>query len=104
MPHTLNNLERVALSALREGWVASDAISELGLSRRIFERLRLMGLATASPSPRHGLRPGYAITDDGWRCIYGYTKAQMDNLPDTAPVPFRIWEWPLPESHRRMAI
>ena len=103
MSHILDHLERAALSALREGWVATNAISERGLSRRPFERLRTMGLAVVSPSGRDDRRRGYAMTDDGWRCIYGFTKAQLDSFPDTAPAPFRVWQWPLAEPHRASA-
>lgn len=46
MSHILNQLERAALSPLREGWIATDAVSGIGLSRRPFESLRTMGLAT----------------------------------------------------------
>lgn len=53
MSHILNNLERAALSALREGWVATDGVSGIGLSRRPFEGLRAMGLANVTPSDRN---------------------------------------------------
>jgi len=103
MSHILNHLERAALGALRDGWVATDAVSGLGLSRRPFESLRTMGLATVTPSGRNDRRFGYAITEDGWRCIYGFTRTQLDSFPDTAPAPFRVWQWPLAEPHRATA-
>lgn len=95
MSHILNPLERSALTALRDGWIATDAVSDLGLSRRPFESLRTMGLAIVTPSWRNDRRFGYAITADGWRCIYGFTREQLDSFPDTAPAPFRVWQWPL---------
>ena len=103
MSHILNQLERAALSALQEGWIATDAVSAIGLSRRPFESLRTMGLATVAPSGRNDRRFGYAITDDGWRCICGFTKTQLDSFPDGTPAPFRVWQWPLAEPHRAHA-
>lgn len=103
MSHILNPLERSALAALRDGWIATDAVSDLGLSRRPFESLRTMGLAIVTPSGRNDRRFGYAITADGWRCIYGFTREQLDSFPDTAPAPFRVWQWPLAELPRASA-
>ena len=97
MSNILNPLECSALSALRDGWIATDAVSGLGFSRRPFESLRTMGLAIVTPSGRNDRQFGYAIAADGWRCIYGFTREQLDSFPDTAPAPFRVWQWPLAE-------
>lgn len=103
MSYVLNRLERAALSALIKGWIGADAVSDLGVSRRQFEGLRTLGLCTVTPSSRSDRRFGYAITDDGWRCIYGFSRAQLDSFADTAPAPFRVWQWPLAEPHRAKA-
>jgi hypothetical protein len=103
MAHILNRSERAALSALREGWIATEGVSALGLSRQHFETLHRLGLAMVAPSGRSDRRVGYAISEDGWRCIYGFSKAQLDSLSNIAPAPFRVWQWPLAEHHRTVA-
>ena len=59
-----------------------------------------MVLAMVTASDRNDRRFGYVITDDGWRCIYGLSRAQLDTFTDDAPAPFRVWQWPLEELQR----
>lgn len=101
MLNVLNSLERLALAALRDNpWIAVDGISTSGFSRAALENLRQLGLAKLTTPPKQEHRVCYTITDDGWRCMYGFAKAQIDSYPDSAPVPFRIWQWPLAEASR----
>jgi len=83
--------------------LATKEVSGLGLSRRQFESLSKIGVAMVTTSDRSDQRFGYAMTEDGWRSIYGFTRWQLDTFPDAAPAPFRIWQWPLAEPHRQRA-
>jgi hypothetical protein len=35
--------------------------------------------------------------------MYGLTKAQIDSQTDRKPLPFRVWQWPLPAGLKEAA-
>lgn len=101
MSHILNPYERQALAALRDNpSIMAEKADTMGFGRAALESLRKLGLANPTQPELQGRQARYAITDDGWRCIYGFSKAQVDSYPDQAPVPFRIWQWPLAETRQ----
>ena len=103
-PYILNERERAALLALSQqdqvpahsnanrdfGRTHLEALVELGLAHRIF------------PSAEHG-NDDFQIADEGWHCIYVMSKAQIRRQTERKPVPFRIWQWPLPAAIRKAA-
>lgn len=61
-----------------------------GFGAVTFNRLLQFGLLE-SGAGRHGIT-GYRLTEDGWRCMYGKTLAEMSG---TGPYhPLRVWSWP----------
>jgi hypothetical protein len=90
----LNAFERAALLALSK----SDLIPAHGEVTRGFSAvhlsaLRSMGMATLLPPRSAGASPMFAVTDEGWRCMYGMTRRQIETSP-LKPVAFRVWQYP----------
>lgn len=103
-PYILNQYERAALLALsqHEQIPAHDDASR-GFGKAHIENLLGHGLAMAVPSKADQRHNAFRITDDGWRCIYGFTKAEIDSHTDRRPVPFRVWQWPLQAAPKKAA-
>jgi hypothetical protein len=75
-----------------------------GVGAKIVESLLELGLIEAGPNPRHYGQIGWRLTDDGWRCMYGETIAEILAKPDgVKSFPFVVWKWPvdLNAAHRR---
>ena len=103
-PYILNQYERAALLALSQHQqIAAHSDANAGFGRAHLEALLGLGLAMAVPSRTDQKRHDFRITDDGWCCIYGLTKAQIDSHTDRKPAPFRVWQWPLPEAFKKAA-
>lgn len=103
-PHILNQYERAALLALSQ----DTSIPAHGEARRGFGKAHLdvlvrLGLAIFVPQDTDRNRNNVRITDDGWRCMYGLTKAEFDSHTNVKPVPYRIWQWPTPTALKRAA-
>lgn len=91
-PRKLDALERTALSQLAQLQTLTLGDRALiGFGRPALERLCGMGLAERlSDTP-----PTYAITNDGYRCIYGMPQNEYEALPSgSRPPPLRQWQWP----------
>jgi hypothetical protein len=103
-PYILNRHERAALLALSQhDQVSARSVDYHDFSRAHLEALLRLGLATRQPSSTEGQHDVFKISDSGWRCIYGLTKAQIDSQTDRKPVPFRIWQWPLAAEFKKAA-
>lgn len=90
-PFILKQYERAALLALSQPeQVSAQSAANRGFSRTHLEALLRLGLVIRSPSRVPHQRDYFDITDAGWRCMYGLTKAQIDSQLDRKPVPFRI--------------
>lgn len=91
-PRRLDAFERTALARLAQ--VASlelGAGAVIGFGRPALERLCILGLAERlADAP-----PTYAITNDGYRCIFGMPQAEYEAHPQhEKPPPLRLWQWP----------
>lgn len=103
-PYILNQYERAALMALsQQAQVSAQTATNRSFSRTHLETLLNLGLATRLPSRTEPARDDFAITDAGWRCMYGLSKVQIDRQTERKPVPFRIWQWPLPADLKKAA-
>ncbi|MGE0651702.1 MAG: hypothetical protein AB7P12_08125 [Alphaproteobacteria bacterium] len=51
-----------------------------------------LGLAETGPSERYYGTMGWRITDDGWRCMYGKSYAEI--MTGGQHRPLRVWSWP----------
>jgi hypothetical protein len=103
-PYILNQHERTALLALsQDEQVSAHSDANRGFSRIHLETLLRLGLAIRPPSSTDQKGGGFQISSEGWRCMYGLTKAQIDSQTDRKPVPFRIWQWPLPAGLKEAA-
>lgn len=95
-PYILNQYERAALLALSQ----RDQTPAHGEAARSFGKAHLdvllgFGLAALVPSKSDAKSNGFRITDEGWRCMYGLTKTQIDSDTNGKPAPFRVWQWPV---------
>ncbi|CDP50827.1 hypothetical protein [Paradevosia shaoguanensis] len=91
-PRRLDAFERTALGKLAQ--VESLELGTqtvIGFGRPALERLCSLGLAQrVADAPT-----AYAITSDGYRCIYGMSQAEFEAHPANAkPPPLRQWQWP----------
>ncbi|HLV83632.1 MAG TPA: hypothetical protein VKY62_07630 [Devosia sp.] len=103
-PYALNQYERAALLTLsQQEQVPAHDDGNRGFSKVHLDALLRLALATKVPSRTDQRRDDFRISDDGWRCIYGLTKAQIDSQSDRKPVPFRVWQWPLPAALKKAA-
>lgn len=94
MGRVLNGFERAALLALSK----SELIPARGEGTRGFgavhlHSLRSLGMATLLPPRSGAASPMFAVTDEGWRCMYGMTRSQFETSP-VKPVAFRVWQFP----------
>jgi hypothetical protein len=76
----------------------------VGIGRPTLASLVKRGLAETGPSRNYPSEIGWRITDDGWRCMYGETIAELLAKPNGARTyPFVIWRWPVdPTGTRRI--
>lgn len=103
-PHILNQHERAALLALsQDEQVSARSDANRGFSRIHLETLLKLGLATRRTNSTDQKPKDFQISSEGWRCMYGLTKAQIDSQTDRKPVPFRVWQWPLPAGLKEAA-
>jgi hypothetical protein len=73
-----------------------------GIGTKTIESLLALGLIEAGPNQRHYGQIGWRLTDDGWRCIYGETIAEIMAKPKgTKAYPFMVWKWPFDPNGRR---
>jgi len=92
MTRKLDAFERTALSRLAQvPALELGAETVIGFGRPALERLCGLGLAERlADAPMR-----YAITSDGYRCIYGMTQAEYEAHPrNERPPPLRQWQWP----------
>jgi hypothetical protein len=99
MSKILNSFERLALAALAQtASVPAHGDSSRGFGKVHLDNLSRMGLAAPTPSRTDMRNPAYAISENGWLCMFGLTKAQIDGAPSgQKPVAFRVWQWPQPQ-------
>lgn len=93
MTYTLSTRERKLLDHLQLDHATYQIPGELpvGSGTVTFERLLGLGLIEAGAG-RHGAT-GYRLTDDGWRCMYGKTYAEMMD-EGARYFPLKVWSWP----------
>jgi hypothetical protein len=74
-----------------------------GIGTTTIEGLLALGLIEAGPNARHYGQIGWRLTDDGWRCMFGETIAEILAKPDgVKSFPFVVWKWPVdPNGTRR---
>ena len=103
-PHILTQHERTALLALsQQDQVPAHSNANRDFGRAHLETLVELGLAhRITPDAEHAA-DGYQIAEAGWRCMYGMSKAEIRQQTERKPVPFRIWQWPLPDALRKAA-
>ncbi|WP_459096959.1 hypothetical protein [Devosia sp. A449] len=103
-PYILNIYERAALLALsKHKQIPAHSDANPGFGRAHLDALLGLGLAAVVPSQTDPKRNDFRISDDGWRCMFGLSKAQIDGDADRAPAPFRVWQWPLPAAFKKAA-
>jgi hypothetical protein len=93
MSHVLSTKERHALDRM-----TSDIKAKLGtgVGVKTIQSLLELGLIEAGPNARHYGQIGWCLTDDGWRCMYGETIAEILAKPDgVKSFPFVVWKWPV---------
>jgi hypothetical protein len=91
--HVLDRHERAALAALAvRGSIATPDASVRTFGRKALDTLCGLGLAERIPGRSVHLPDRYAITPDGWTCIYGV--GVLDGNDASAHVPLRVWQWP----------
>jgi hypothetical protein len=75
----------------------------VGIGRPTLASLVKRGLAETGPSLRYFPEIGWRITEDGWRCMYGETLAEILAKPaGVRAYPFIVWKWPAdPNGARR---
>jgi hypothetical protein len=96
-PYILNPYERAALLALsQDAIIPAHSEANRGFGRAQLDGLVRLGLAIYVPRKAGQRHNGVQITDDGWRCMYGLTRAEIESHTDVRPAPFRIWQWPPP--------
>jgi hypothetical protein len=77
----------------------------VGIGQPTLASLVKRGLAETGPSKNHPPQIGWRITDDGWRCMYGETNAEILAKPNGAKTyPFVIWKWPVDPTGKRRRI
>jgi hypothetical protein len=92
---TLSTRQCRALQRLAGAYGKVVRVDELaGIGPTSLEQLAGMGLAEQAPSNRFG-KPGWRITADGWRCMYAKSYEECMAPGEPAPVPLRVWRWPL---------
>jgi len=96
MTYVLNARERAALNQLslkRDAFLARGQL-EIGRGNEALEALEKLGLAETGSATRFADRIGWRITEDGWRCMYGKTYAEI-MAPGAPPSrPLEVWSWP----------
>ena len=75
----------------------------VGIGRLTLASLVERGLAETGQSLRYFPEIGWRITEDGWRCMYGETLAEIFTKPaGVKAYPFIVWKWPTdPNGARR---
>jgi hypothetical protein len=105
MHDVLNAKERQALSRMELEHEKFHIKAELGtgIGDKTIAHLLELGLIEAGPNHRHYGQIGWRLTDDGWRCMYGETIAEIMAKPSgVKSYPFLVWKWPVdPEGRRR---
>ncbi len=96
--YVLNARERRALRALELS--PDDFKPEHAFGRSVgpktIELLVSLGLIEEGRlHPSRGT-PGWRLTDDGWRCMYGRTLKEIQASGDTNVRSLKVWRWPLP--------
>jgi hypothetical protein len=76
----------------------------VGIGRPTLASLVERGLAETGLSREYAPEIGWRITDDGWRCMYGETLAELLAKPSGVKTyPFVVWKWPAdPNGTRRL--
>lgn len=103
MTRVLTARERSALEKMSINHAALHIKGELvGVGTKTLQTLIDLGLLETGPSVRHYGEIGWRITDDGWRCMYGETIAEIMAKPDgVKSYPFVVWRWPVDLDGRR---
>lgn len=106
MSQVLNAKERQALDRMSLDHTDFHIKAELGtgIGTKTIESLLALGLIEAGVNERHHGQIGWRITDDGWRCMYGESIAEIMAKPDgVKSYPFVVWKWPVDPNgeHRR---
>jgi hypothetical protein len=105
MSEVLNAKQRQALDRMTLDHSNFHIGAELGpgVGTKTVESLLALGLIEASPNARHYGQIGWRLTNDGWRCMYGETIAEILAKPDGVKTfPFVVWKWPVdPDGKRR---
>ena len=95
MTYLLNSRQRAALNELRQN---QDEYLPYWRFMRVSEStlnsLVELGLAESGPTNRRSGEVGWRITDNGWRCIYGKTFAEIMAPGALPPLPLDVWSWP----------
>ena len=77
----------------------------VGIGRPTLASLVERGLAETGPSRNYSSEIGWRITEDGWRCMYGETIAEIFTKPvGVKTYPFVTWKWPVDPSGKRRII
>ena len=77
----------------------------VGIGRPTLASLVKRGLAETGPFRNYPPEIGWRITDDGCRCMYGKTIAEILAKPNGAKTyPFVIWKWPVDPAGKRRII
>lgn len=95
MSRILTAKERNGLEKLTEDPISKDFLIKgqlTGVGHATLAALVELGLAETGPSTRYYGEMGWRITDDGWRCMYGRTLAEMSRGGPYHPL--RVWRWP----------
>ena len=96
MTYVLNQRQRDALKILTDNadqympfWQMPKLTGKATLNRLVD-----LGLAETALTNRLPREIGWRITDNGWRCIYGKTYAEIIAPGALPPHPLEIWSWP----------
>lgn len=96
MTYVLNHRQREALKILTHNkaqfmpfWRMPERIGKATLNSLVD-----LGLAETAPTNRLPGEIGWRISDNGWRCIYGKTYAEIVTPGALSPYPLEIWSWP----------
>jgi hypothetical protein len=98
MSHVLSTKERQALDRMTSDHTNFHIKAKLGtgVGAKTIESLLELGLIEAGPNARHYGQIGWRLTDDGWRCMYGETIAEILAKPEgVKSFPFVVWKWPV---------
>lgn len=93
MSYLLTARERKLLEYLQIDFKSFRIMGQFpqGTGKITVTRLTDLGLLETGPG-RHGAT-GWRLSDDGWRCMYGQTNAEM-LATGRVYTPLKVWSWP----------